>query len=62
MEKLGGILIIAGILLLGYSLLGAFVGNPMILSFIRPIKPSTGITLANSLLILGAIGKSCCKK
>ncbi len=57
MAKTGVVLIILGILLLAYAILGAFVGNPMILSFIRPIKPSTGIALANSMLILGLLAK-----
>lgn len=62
MEKIGLLLVVAGILALVWSILGAFVGAPMILSFLRPVKPSTGIALANSLLILGALSKVCCKK
>lgn len=61
MDKLGGLFAILGILLLVYSILGAFIGNPMIFSYIRPIKPATGVMLANTLLILGVLGKLCKK-
>ncbi len=61
MAKASVVLIILGILLLAYAILGAFVGNPMIFSYVRPIKPSTGIALANSMLILGLLAKICKK-
>ena len=62
MEKSGGLLAVAGLVLLGWSILGAFVGREMILTFLRPIKPSTGLALANSLLLLSLLSKTCCKK
>ena len=61
MEKAGGVLVLVGIILLAYSIIGAFVGSTMILSYIRPIKPSTGLVLANSFLLLGVLAKTCKK-
>lgn len=57
MEKLGNVLIVLGILAIVYAILGSFVGSPFVFSYIRGIRPATAITLANSLLILGAITK-----
>jgi len=57
MAKVSGLFMALGIVFLIYSILGAFIGNPMILSFIRPIKPATGVLLANSLLMLSILGK-----
>ena len=57
MAKIEGLLTVVGVVLLIYSIIGAFLGNAMIFSYIRPIKPATGVALANSLLILGILGK-----
>ena len=57
MEKLGNLLILAGILLIIYAIFGAFVGSAYVFAYLRPVKPSTAVILANSLLILGAITK-----
>ncbi|MFH0732123.1 MAG: hypothetical protein V2A72_04265 [Candidatus Omnitrophota bacterium] len=58
MEKMGGLLILLGVLVIVYALLGAFVGSCFVFSFIRPIKPATALTLANSLLLLGLVVKA----
>lgn len=57
MGKLGNVLIVAGILLIAYTILGAFVGSVYVFSYVRPIKPSTALIFANSLLLLGVISK-----
>ncbi|GEM_PF-5472750 len=57
MAKINGIIVVLGIALLVYSIIGTFVGNPMIFSYLRPIKPATGVMIANSLLILSVLGK-----
>lgn len=57
MGKLGNVLIVVGILLIAYTILGAFVGSVYVFSYIRPIRPSTALIFANSLLLLGVISK-----
>ncbi|MBN1405158.1 MAG: hypothetical protein JW946_01410 [Candidatus Omnitrophica bacterium] len=57
MGKIGNLLIIAGIFIIIYAILGTFIGSPLVFSYVRGIKPSTAILLANSLLLLGAITK-----
>ena len=53
MEKLGQLLIVIGVLVLIYTLIGTFVGSVYLFSYLRPIKPATALILANSLLLLG---------
>ncbi len=57
MEKIGNVLIVVGILLIVYTIIGAFIGTVYVFSYIRPIRPSTAIIFANSLLLLGVISK-----
>ena len=57
MGKLGNVLIVVGILLIAYTILGTFIGSVYVFSYIRPIKPSTALIFANSLLLLGVISK-----
>ncbi len=57
MEKLGNVLILVGILLIAYTVIGTFIGSTYVFSYIRPVKPSTAVIFANSLLLLGVISK-----
>ena len=57
MEKLGNVLIVVGILLMVYTILGTFIGSVYLFSYIRPIRPATALIFANSLLLLGVISK-----
>ena len=57
MEKVGNVLIVVGILLIVYAILGTFIGSVYVFSYIRPVKPSVAIIFANSLLLLGVISK-----
>ncbi len=57
MKKMGDVLMVLGVLLLAYSLIGKFVNGPSIFGYIYPIDPKTGVLFANTLLLLAVLAK-----
>lgn len=56
-KRLGSVIAVFGILLCSYAVIGRFVGGATIGFGIVPITASAGLTLANSLMLIGIILK-----